>query len=69
MYDVEKKVPIPSGDKYPWKDMKVGDSFATTGGREGFDKAGFASRRYGRRNGTRYCQRWEKGKGRIWRVE
>ena len=36
MYEIEKNVPMPNGrhgrgPKYPWKDMKVGDSFFVSG--------------------------------------
>jgi hypothetical protein len=70
MYQIDKKVPMPKGRTtgYPFKEMKVGDSFV-------FDEANRAavansSNYYARKNrGVKFTVRKQSvGKCRIWRI-
>jgi len=76
-FTVESNVPLPppSGNdrkggtgrpatKYPFGEMKVGDSFVTIEG----DKARTAAAQYGKTNGMRFITRKERGGIRIWRA-
>lgn len=60
--------------KYPWADMRVGDSFAVPLERgqtlsELQTAVSAAACTYGSRNGTRYSTRQERTGVRVWRVE
>lgn len=71
--DIESNVPMPTRRKnnpckYPFGDMKVGDSVF-------FEGASTSSKEYvaaflaGRRHGFRFCGRSMDGGLRIWRIE
>lgn len=74
MVDIDKGVPVPEGagrkGKYPWKDMKVGDSIY---GGEGHTRASLLASATGwatRNNPTwRFTSRKDGAGYRIWRVE
>ena len=71
MLKIESGVPVPPNRFiYPWKGMKVGDSFLVP------DRPGklapnmsAASAGTAKRLGTRYKVKREKGGVRVWRVE
>lgn len=71
---IEKNIPIPvSKDKYPYKEMEVGDSVGLNGANEArlFNQA---ARDWGRRNGGRNfsCLKVDNEKDfthRIWRIK
>ena len=72
-FKIESGIPMPghkSGPrarKYPWKDMKVGDSFFVPNKRAGvMSSACIAAQKYGR--GT-FRARTVEGGCRVWRVE
>lgn len=71
MFKVENEVPLPAPrpyTKYPFHDMKVGDSFAIPA--ELIDKASRAAYAHGKAHGMRFTTRTlEDGSGRCWRVE
>lgn len=48
MVKIEKGIKFPESrrSKYPWKEMKVGDSFAAIGGSSSWTLAWLASKRY-----------------------
>lgn len=67
-------VAIPNGAgrkgpncKYPWANMKVGDSFWVGGNRHNL--VCFSGNRWGKKNGMRFVSRAEGEGGRIWRFE
>ena len=67
-YKIEENIPAPpdwrsSRSKYPFSEMKVGDSFVVS--EEEFLAARQASYDYGRRHKMRFSTR----KPRIWRIE
>ena len=69
-YKIEKDIPIPSRPypvnvKYPWADMKVGDSFLVGEDKTTIAKATAASHNYGRRHGKKFSMRGN----RIWRIK
>jgi hypothetical protein len=67
-YVIEKNIEMPANQgagapfKYPWPDMKVGDSIL---GSESAYRSGIA---YGKRHGIEFTSRKEGGKLRIWRI-
>ena len=75
-YDIEEKVPLPQprlgGRKYPWTEMKVGDSFIVTVDTEQQTAvqgtvAGSA-RAYGKKHGQKFTTRIVDGGVRVWRT-
>ena len=70
-FKIDKGVPMPkrtglgSTPKYPWKSMKVGDSFHT-GPR---DKPLGSVSAAGPRHGMKFSQRREGNGYRVWRME
>jgi hypothetical protein len=72
-FKIEKKVPLPElrggGEcKYPFADMKVGDSFACN--RAVLERARVAASTYGKRNNMKFTARRTSGDdARIWRIE
>jgi hypothetical protein len=69
MFKIEKKVPIPARtttQKYPFRDMEVGDSFVATDGGKSVLVAASA---FTRRNPEyRFTTRKEGDGIRIWRI-
>lgn len=84
-FKIENGIPIPPPShggrayKYPFPDMKVGDSFAIplaneqhrNGGDLAYARLKDASKRYEQRHGTKYRVRTRREEGvvRCWRVE
>jgi len=71
MYRIEKNVPLPPKkrrQKYPFGEMKVGESFGfPLGDRQ---RVGFAACIYGKRNNKKFSIRKLKdGTYRVWRIE
>ena len=77
MFEVESDIPIPPGGtghwhKYPWGDMKVGDSFFVPNPPDGQRNPAYSSVYNRGRKGdsnSRYSCRKEPGGLRVWRVE
>lgn len=72
MFAIEKNIPVPTTgkgrpDKYPWKNMEVGDSFLVPDS----TSAMFVGRKqYAQRaHNARYVTRREADGLRVWRVE
>lgn len=70
MFEIEKgiEIPQPKGNrKYPWKEMKVGDSFFLKGGGHStiYPAASYA----GTRNNKKFVVRAVEGGIRVWRIE
>ena len=75
-YEIEEKVPMPKprlgGAKYPWGEMKVGDSFFVAVENEQPSTvqgtvAGSA-RAYGKKHGNKFTTRIIDGGVRVWRI-
>lgn len=69
MFQIEKNVPIPNGrsTKYPFADMKVGDSI-TVAAPDNL-RAKIAAHQWARRNNAKFvCRTQRDGVMRIWRV-
>lgn len=72
--EIESGVPIPEakptgrGTKYPWKDMKVGDSLHFTNQQE-YERARTASSAYGKKHGLKFTARMTLDGYRIWRIK
>lgn len=63
---IKSSVPLPAPRaKYPFAQMKVGDSFFA----DRYRAAQAAAWKYGVRNGMRFTVREENGGVRVWRVE
>ena len=62
-YKIEKDVPIPQG-KYPFAQMKVGESFAFKE-KEAATVSNTISREHAKNTGRRFMRR----KLRVWRIE
>ncbi len=70
MYDIDKDIPIPPAhlEKYPWRAMKVGDSFAVADKGTG-QMASTAASRSKLHKGERYRVRSDGYGGcRVWRI-
>ena len=74
MYEIEKNVPVPKthptirASRYPFKQMKVGESFAVPVGENAKSVAG-AAYAFGKKNGQKFCYRkQENGAYRVWRI-
>lgn len=73
-FKIESNVPPPSGDsgrpaKYPWAEMKVGDSFRFDGAPGVRDRISASSRAFAKRNaGVAFVTRREGDGYRIWRI-
>lgn len=69
MFKIEKRVPIPARTttpKYPFRDMKVGDSFVVA---DGGKSVAIAASAFSRRNPEyRFTARKEGDAIRIWRI-
>lgn len=71
-FKIESNIPQPKGcdmarRSYPFKEMKVGDSFLVEGLDE-IKRARSAAINYGRYHGKKFVTRSKDGSGRIWRV-
>lgn len=71
-FDITKDQPIPHGQdggygnvKYPFRDMKIGDSFFSPVRRDTLYERGVY---WGQKLGHKYKVRSENGGARIWRV-
>ena len=71
MFEVERDIPMPRRySKYPWDDMKVGDSFFGPGlDEKARSRLNAAAYYRGKTRGGRYLVRKVTGGVRIWRVE
>lgn len=71
---IDKHIPPPAGHsgpvtKYPWADMKVGDSFFLTGSMGVRDRLSASSRAFAKRHaGFAFTMRKEGAGYRVWRV-
>ena len=72
---IDKKVSIPaprSGNRYPWEQMKVGDSFLIPCGPEARLRTQsniLTAARCRRKKGERHTSRIEETGIRVWRIE
>ena len=70
-FKIENDIPLPPGNKYPFGELEIGQSFFASG-KEGAN-AQPASSRYGRVHGKKFVSRSVTENGvvgrRIWRVE
>ena len=66
---IEEGIPIPKMRlrKYPWEDMKVGDSFFVPDGNNNTIQT--AASYAGKRHNRKYCTRQVNGGIRVWRIE
>ena len=77
MFEVESGIPVPPDargltNKYPWNDMKVGDSFFVPDRPDGRRSALSSSVNYQHKksgNTVKYATRKVTGGVRVWRVE
>ena len=79
MYEIEKNVPMPESKggpgarKYPFANMKKGDSFFIADGGEPYKTQSrivqAASRGAAKMNGAKFTTRLAKGGVRVWRIE
>lgn len=71
MMQVDKNIPLPnaktSGNKYPWRQMEVGDSFLVQN-REHANVCSVAANA-GKRYGMKFATRKEADGVRVWRIE
>ena len=67
---IEKNVPMGPATKYPFKDMKVGDSLLdTVDGPSNKSLLRAAALTWGRVNGVKFSARRVEGGVRVWRIE
>jgi hypothetical protein len=69
-FKIESDVPVPDERrrfKYPWSEMKVGDSFFVENGSQ--NVLSTAGRQYGRFHGGKFSTRKEGNGVRVWRIE
>lgn len=65
--ELEKGVPLPvARQKYPYKEMEVGDSFFVNGG--GIQNVCNQNYRMGKKLGMSFIARKENGGVRVWRT-
>jgi hypothetical protein len=69
MIKIDKGIPMPGhhSEKYPWKDMEVGDSFLVEGMMKATQMSGpkaYAAKKYGHT----YATRLEEKGLRVWRI-
>jgi hypothetical protein len=66
-YPISSNIPIPprGSEKYPWRKMKIGDSFPIKP--EEYAKVCYAAAMAAKRHGYKF--RISKGQLRVWRME
>lgn len=71
MYKIERNIPVPSRtgrpSKYPFKDMKIGDSFAAPSSLTSSVKT--CAFRFAKNKGGKFSFRVHDGKVRCWRIK
>jgi hypothetical protein len=68
-FKIESDVPVPVGNtrsKYPWAEMKVGDSFFVEHGSQ--NVLSTSGRQYGKFHGGKFSTRREGNGVRVWRI-
>jgi hypothetical protein len=74
MMKIDKKIPMPENigvsgkPRYPWAEMKVGDSFFTTNAKE-ISLVQSCSRQSKLMNPKKFACRAEKDGVRVWRIK
>ena len=70
MFEIENGVPVPPNGMYPWKEMRVGDSFHVPNRPDKpAPNMSAVSASAAKRLGTRYTVRRDSKGVRVWRVE
>ncbi len=75
-YEIDERVPVPKprlgGGKYPWGEMKVGDSFFVAVDKEPPSAVqgtvSGSARAYGKKHGQKFTTRIVDGGVRVWRT-
>ena len=71
MFKIESNIPLDimagARPKYPWRNMKVGDSVFFDG-QNSQGNASVAAKMFGRMNGVKFASRSVDGGVRVWRI-
>lgn len=71
-YEIDKGIPIPPrscASKYPWADMKVGDSFFVPGNKTRCEAVQAAAKYRSQRTAEKYVTRTKPNGVRVWRAK
>lgn len=71
MYKIDRGIPFgrPSHTKYPFAEMRKGDSFLVPTGEANESSLGSAIHTYGKKLQAKFAKRKVQGGIRVWRIE